>query len=159
MERRRLLAGVVAGLAGGLAGCTVLGSGGSGEPVESDRPLVDETFVAGPTEKPCRSSGKNHYPPMRKRQVVVDAVPEGTDADTVAAFVRDNIRVDAPVELRGERYARLAWRDRVWNITDRFASEQHYVGEVQSGGGRHAILVVVHASHTQLVHFDTAENC
>lgn len=159
MERRRLLAGVAAGLTGGLAGCTVLGSSGSGEPVESDRPLVDETFVAGPTEPPCLSSGKSHYPPMRTRDVIVDGVPEGTDADTVAAFVRENIPSGAPVELREDRYARLAWRDRVWNITDRYASEQHYVGEVQSGGGRHAILVVLQASHTQIVHFDTAENC
>ncbi|PSQ18212.1 hypothetical protein BRD00_05580 [Halobacteriales archaeon QS_8_69_26] len=159
MRRRRLLGGIAAGLAGGLAGCTAFGSGDSGDPPSSDRPLVNERFVAGPTAPPCRSSGKSHYPPMTRRRDLIDEVPDSSDPAVVAALVRDNIRSGAPVDLRSDRYARLAWRDRVWNITDRWKSERHYVGEVDTGGGRHAVLVVVHATYTEVVHFETAENC
>ena len=159
MRRRRFLGAIGAGIAGGLAGCTAFGSSDAGEIPTSDRPMVEETFVAGPTAPPCRSSGKSHYPPMNRRRLLVDEVPESTDADTVAALVRDNIGSGAPVDLRSDRYARLAWRDRVWNITDRWNSEQHYVGEIETGGGRHTVLVVLQDGYTDVYHFETSENC
>lgn len=164
MRRRRLLGAVAAGLAGSLSGCALLGSNragdgdGQGTPT-SDRPLADATFAVGPTEPPCLSSGRAHYPPMSRRRTLAEEVPGETDAVTVAAFVEERIASQAPVELRSERYARIAWRDRVWTVTDRFKSEQHYVGEVQSGGGRHAIVVVLHATYTEILHFETSENC
>lgn len=158
MQRRSFVATLAALAAGGLSGCLDLLAydDPTGEPaLESDRPGVDETFVAGPMEPRCP---RGEFPPMSERSYPVQELPADRDAATVEAFARDALGDDT-VDLREDRPERLGWRGQTYDIASRYNSERYFVGWAGTGGDDRAVLVVIHQSYTDLVVFETADRC
>lgn len=160
MKRRGLLAGAVAALAG-LGGCldVLAYDDPTGEPaVESDRPAVDETFVAGPMEPYCDREGGD-FPPMSEREYFVQSVPEDREVGTVEQFARRNLPGGDDVLLQRERPARLGWRGQTYDIASRYNSERYFVGWVGREEGNRAVVVVLHESYAELRVFETSPSC
>jgi len=158
VQRRSYLATLAAVGAGAVSGCLGVFEyrDPTGEPaLESDRPAVDETFVAGPMEPRCP---RGEFPPMSERSFPVQAVPADRDVATVEAFARNNLDDDT-VDLRAERPERLGWRGQEFDIASRYNSGRYFVGWAGTGGDDRAVLVVVHESYTDLVVFETADRC
>ncbi len=126
--------------------------------LESDRPAVNETFVAGPMEPYCERNGGD-YPPMSIQEYFAASLPEGREVETVETFARRELPGDTPVTLREERPARLGWRGETFDIASRYNSERYFVGWVGEVEGDRAIVVVLHESHAELRVFETAPNC
>jgi len=158
VRRRSYLATLAALGAGGLSGCLDLLAydDPTGDPaLESDRPAVDETFVAGPMEPRCP---RGEFPPMSERSFPVQELPTDRDVATVETFARDNLDDDS-VDLRAERPERLGWRGQTYDIASRYNSERYFVGWTGSEGDDRAVLVVLHESYTDLIVFQTADRC
>ncbi len=158
MQRRSYLAAVATLASGAVSGCLDLLAydDPTGEPaLESDRPAVDETFVAGPMEPRCP---RGEFPPMSERSFPVRQVPADRDVATVQAFARENLGDDT-VDLRAERPRRLGWRGQEYDIASRYNSERYFVGWAGADGDDRAVLVVLHESYTDLVVFETADRC
>jgi hypothetical protein len=163
VHRRELLAALATALAGLTGGCldafTYTDPTGEPDPdLESDRPAVNETFVAGPMEPYCDREGGD-FPPMQERNFPVQSLPADRETATVEAFASSNLPGDTPVSLREDRPELLGWRGRTYDIASRYNSERYFVGWVGPTGGTRAIVVVLHESYTGLRVFETAENC
>ncbi len=156
MKRRQVL-GLAAAAVTGTAGC--LGSAGDGGSVTDNRTVVDETFAAGPTEPYCSAAGKDHFPPMSRRRSLLDGTPDGTDPAAVAAFVRGDSKVTGEVTIRPEKYATLAWRNKRIDLTERYDSARYYVGWVGGRDDGHTLLVVVNPDYTEVIHYQSGDNC
>lgn len=159
MKRRALLAAVGGGVAG-LSGCLdVLAYEGDGsEPLESDRPAVDETFVAGAMEPRCP---RGEFPPMTERKTLVQGLPADRTVPTVEAFAERELPDQAPVTLRRERPERLGWRGQTYDIAEHYGrgSERYFVGWVGPENGTRALLVMLYESYAELRVFETSPNC
>lgn len=158
VQRRSCLAAIATLGTAGVSGCLDLLAydDPTGEPaLESDRPAVDETFVAGPMEPRCP---RGEFPPMSERSFPVQDLPADRDVATVEAFARNTLGDDS-LNLRAERPERLGWRGQTYDIASRYNSERYFVGWAGAGGDDRAVLVVLHEAYTDLVVFETADRC
>lgn len=159
MNRRAFLGTAAAALVGATAGCTASGADAPGTPTPLDRTVVDETWKAGATEPKCEDAGEKHYSIQNRKSQLLAEVPDSAEVEDVEAFVQERSEFPGDVTILAEKPARIGWREREYDVTERYGTEMYYVGYVGEVGGPHSLLVLIYPDRTKLIHFLNKGDC